>query len=543
MTEHYQTDLQKDCGPAIVGRNDFLFTAGAVAIIAGFFVPLSTHVVDVLIIFTTTLTVGILIIAFLARTSLEISGLPLLIILTTELGLGISIACSKLILSKGQCGTIIGLFDHVFIQNNIIPAIIVFIALSVIIFGTIFKAVKAIGRTASKFITDVVPIKRISIDSDLNAGIINKQQALDLQGKTAREARFFVTMTGAARFILCAAVVELVIVMVNIVASMAFGVMSYADTGITVQTYGSLAIVAGVITQMWALITVLAARYLVRKSSTPAATGDELEEQTVKEVEVVTGEVVSRRVEELKHDDRVYVETPKAAFEECEWLDEPGPANAKDHVWECPLEFAENDKKEDKPTLWSLDNFEEDYCYEAIAELIEGKSANEVRIILMAAESLEELPVTVPVNITMQLAQKEHKCLLIDLDPERGAISKAFDVDSTNTCENLRAKGIETCIANLHVWGVSGSEIGENNEINVKEIIAELDNEYDHIIIYAPNIRLLVNHNAIASSVQSAMLFGPDSKIISASILDFSKILGGYGCGILKPEEVFAEVA
>jgi hypothetical protein len=204
-------------------------------------------------------------------------------------------------------------------------------------------------------------------------------------------------------------------------------------------------------------------------------------------------------------------------------------------------------------SLWSLENAKDSDYYDTIAELIATKSADEAKTILIAAESIQELPVTIPVNIAIQLAQKGQKCLLIDLDLERDAISKVFDVDSTDHTDKVQTKAMATatCISNLWIWPASnfGKSDRDVDVTNINDVIASLKSHYDRLIIYAPNVGTPASddRDRIASCVQAAMLFGkdtgPQDKFEGSAISDFHKLLISYGCAVLNPAEVFAETA
>ncbi len=582
------------CESRIVGRNDLLFVAGAIAVVAGLLFPLSAHILDVLLIFSVSLTAAVLIITFSARGALDVSGFPLLIVLATMLRMALSVASGKLILSQGNAGTIISLFGAIFVRNNCVLAILVFGVLTVVIFGTICKAARGISRTVLEFTANVVPIKQISIDGDLNADVIDKSQAAGLQEKIGREASFFVAMGGAARFILCDAVIELVVAVVNIVGGMAAGVLGGAAAGISAKTYVTLAVGAGMTTQVPALLAAVASAYFVRRSSVPPAANDGFaEEEVVERIEVVASEVASPRSAELQYGNdvsasqrgtaeprcieselaetanpvaNVNVEAERIVCEDLEWLNEP--------------QQAEDENEKDDLNLWAWEEIKDSDYYEAIAELIESKG-NKAKTILMAAESVKELGVTVPVNVAMRLAQRKKRCLLIDLDLERDAISRVFDVDCGGPCgDKVGARAIvretPTCIDNLWIWPANNfgkgevepqtqkKAFGDPDTMNVKEVIAGLESRYDHLIIYAPNIKLSADWGRIASGVQAAMLFGPGSKLEGGSISDFPnwkrpcfqndvgnlrlllqfhKLLISFGCAIFKPVEVLAEVS
>ena len=535
-TQGNSTGFQNGKPSGIIGRTGFLFIAGAIAIITGLLFPLSAYVLDVLLIFSMSLTMALLIITFSGRGALEVSGFPLLIVLVTMLRMALSVACSRLILSQGNAGTIIGLCGSIFVINNMMLAVLIFGILMMVSFGTICKAVKGISHITADFISDIAPVKQTGIDSDLNTGSINNEQALSRRDKIARETGFFAAMTGAARFILCDAVIEVAIVIVNVVG--------VAVAGISVKSYITLAVGAGIVAHISALLAAVASGCLVRKASVSAAANDRFSKQTTKRIEVVAREVSPPRAVELRCS--IAVSCVKSAehldAESGEITNPAAAANirADEIVIAEDLEWLDketaNENENDNLHLWSWKNAEVSKHYDAIAELMESKSSSESKTILMAAESVENLLVTIPVNIAMRLAQKGRKCILIDLDLERDAVSKVFDIDS----KNLECEAIATCISNLWVW--PAGNFGESDAININDVIAGLKSRYDRLVVYAPNIKLLDDWEHIADCIQAVMLFGPRDESKSSSISDFYKLLSSSGCAILEPTEIFAGV-
>jgi hypothetical protein len=509
-----------------------LLIAGAIAVVGGLLFPLSAHILDVLLIFSVSLTAAALVTTFSARGALQVQGFPLLIVLATMLRMALSLSCSKLILVQGDAGTIISLFGTIFVRNNPVLAILVFGTLAAIIFGIIYKTVKAISRTGTEFTADIVPIKQISIDSDLNAGVINKSQALSLREKIARERGFFVAMAGAARFILCCAVIELVIVIVNMVGSMTMGVAGGTTTAIPIKTYATLAVGAGMMTQISALVVAAASVYLVRKSSVSAAVNvGAVEQGFTKRIKVVakapgeSAEITNPAANPDIKDEK------KVITEDLEWFDES----------------AEGENEKDDFDLWVWEEIKDSDYHEAIAALIESKSTDEARMILIAAERVEELPVTIPVNIAMRLAKRGRKCLLVDLDSQRDAISKVFELDSAEHGDEAQRKAAATarptCISNLWVWSANNSGKGDcdGDMTNIKDALASLESRYDRLVIYAPNLKVRADSNTIASCAQAAMLFGSKGEFEGSSISDFRKLLNSHGCTIFEPSNGFAE--
>ncbi|MHC4395217.1 MAG: FHIPEP family type III secretion protein [Planctomycetota bacterium] len=514
----------------IVSRNDFLFAATVIAIIVGFLFPLSAYLLDVLSIFSVCLTAAALIITFSAKQALQVQGFPLLIVSVTILRIILSVASTKLIFSEGDAGTVINLFGDIIVRNN--PAtpgatLLFSGTLAVAIFAAIFKVARGINRSTSEFSRDIAPARQIFINSDSNAGVISGEQADSLREKIAREAGFFIAMSGTARFIICAAVIELVIVFVNSVASMAVGVIGATSTVVPAETYATLTVGAGLLTQMSALLAATACGYLVRKSLVhPTANS---EPTGAKRIKVVSSELPVFQDRQSRHDNTIgYVESAehiageKPITKETQWFDEET--------------FDENEKE--NSNLWNWQEIKDNDGYNTVTELIESRieqDSPQVKTILMAAESVEELGVTVPVNIAIRLAQKGQECLLIDLDRERDAISKVFDIDINDT----QTKAIATCIKNL--WVRTVRNYSEANTVNLKTTIANQQEQYDCLVVYAPKIEVSADSNNLAGCAQIAMLFGSGRELKSPVIGDLHRILTDNGCEILEPKHILTK--
>ncbi len=547
------------CGPEplLTGqrRPAFFFTAGAIAVIAGLLFPLPTRVLDVLLIFSISLTAAVMVITFAARTASDLSGFALLIVLAAILRMALSVASAKLILSQGDAGSVIGFFGGIIVRNNYVFAVLTFSMLALVLFGTICKAAKGIGRSASKFVCDIATIKQISIDVNLNAGVINNSQALELREKIDRQTGFFIAMADAARFILYAAVIELVIIIVNIIGGMAIGVAGRTAAGVPVKTYVTLAVGAGMVTQIPALLAAVASGYLVRKSYAdpvlPVA-NDRLAEQSS------MGVVCVSSCEKERNTQHVICNTPFDAESAEPVREQSSAANtnieadekviAEDIEWFDGAGCIEANSEKGDLKLWAEKEIKNNDCYEAIAELIESKTGvSDVRAktILMAAESVRQFGVTAPVNIAMRLAQRGKKCLLIDLDLERDAVAKVFDIDCERDGDGnkAQAEAVATCISNLLVW--PASNFGKEDALNIKEVIGSGESRYDYLVVYAPNISAAdgsIGSDEIAGCARAAMLFSSEGEFESSAISDFRRLLSNYGCTILEPAEVLAEV-
>jgi len=480
----------------IAVRNEILLAAGAIAVIAGLLLPLPTHIIDMLLIFSVSLTAAILLITLPAQGLSEIPGFPLLIVMVTILRLALSAGCSRLIFSQNNPGIIINAFGGIFVKSHYVLAGLSFGVLAIIIFGFTFRAAKGISRAAAEFTTVILPVRQIGIDCDLNAGIINDEAVIGLREKIARENSFFSGMGSAAKFMRYDAAIETVIVIINIVGGMAMGVMSPLNNDVSVRAYATMSVGAGMMSQIPALLIAAGCGYLVRKNSGWPA----------------NNRTAGRKTASLS-ENKINLRK-KVVARDVQWFDEK----------------AEN--KGDDIELWSWEKIKNNNSYKTIAGLIGNKAAN--KIILTAAEKIEKLPVTIPVNIAMCLAQDNKKCLLIDLDLERCAISKVFDIDNTNA----GSEAIATPVKGLWVW--PGSWFTSDKKNNIKEIIARLKGGYDYLIIYVPNIKLLADYAKITCCINSAMLFGSERNSGSSVMGDFHKLLAGYGCEFPNPAETSA---
>lgn len=527
-------DWAQSCGPLqsggssrIIGRGDFLFAAGAMAVIAGFLFPPSAHALDVLLIFSISLTAAALIITFSVRRALQVLGFPLLILLATMLRITVSVAASKLIHSQADAGAAIDLVGTTLVSNNCTLAILAFGTLIVFTFAIICMVVKSISHTAADFTAEIVPIKQTGVDLDLKTGIINENQARLMQEKIAREAGFFHAMAAVGRFILCAAVIELVIIIINMAASTAQAA-ARPSIATSITMYTSLTVGTGIIIQISALLAAVAAAHLVRKSYSPAADDRFNQEEAGERINVVSTEVAPAQSPKIEYDNGQPGQM--VITKDLEWLDQSENAASYD-----------NEKDHLKSWLWK-DVKDTDY-YDAITDLIESKSNAEAKTILTAAQSPEELGVTIPVNIAIRLAQKGQRCLLIDMDRQRNAISKVFDIDLANAIEQRETltTGIATCIDNLWVWPASLCKADtETKAANLKKLIAALNNQYDRLVLYVPNINLPDDWDAITALAQTAVLFGEPVESDCSPINDFRRLLAEHNCRILKPTELSA---
>jgi len=244
----------------------FAFFLGGIIVILLF--PLPTFILDLLLVCNIAIAIFILIIMLYLNSPTEFSSFPSLLLIITLFRLSLNVASTKLILLNGKAGHIIDAFGRFVIGNNYIVGAVIFIILVVIQFMVITKGAGRIAEVSARFTLDAMPGKQMSIDADLNAGIIDENEARNKRQELSNEAEFYGSMDGASKFVKGDAMAGLVITAINIVGGFGIGVIQQKMQAATaLQTYTTLTIGDGLVSQIPALIISIAAGILVTKAA------------------------------------------------------------------------------------------------------------------------------------------------------------------------------------------------------------------------------------------------------------------------------------
>ena len=255
-------------------------------------VPLPTAIMDLLLVMNLALAAVILLTTVFVEKPLEFSVFPSLLLGTTLYRLVLNIATTRLILSADAssaqgavdaAGKVIETFADFVAGGSITVGLIIFLILIIVQFVVITKGSTRISEVAARFTLDGMPGKQMAIDADLNAGLIDEQQAKDRREEISQEADFYGAMDGAAKFVRGDAVAGIIITLVNIVGGMVVG-MALNGWGLaeTAEVFTRLTIGDGLVSQMPALIISIAAGLIVTRSSGKHDLGTELTEQLTK---------------------------------------------------------------------------------------------------------------------------------------------------------------------------------------------------------------------------------------------------------------------
>ncbi len=248
-------------------------------------IPVPTFLLDLLLTFNITLSLMILLVGLYVQKPLDFSAFPSILLLSTLFRLSLNISSTRMILLHGNegvsaAGNVIMAFGGFVVGGNYVVGLIVFIILVVINFAVITKGAGRIAEVAARFTLDALPGKQMSIDADLNAGLIDEEQARDRRRLISRESEYYGSMDGANKFVRGDAIAGIIITLINILAGFAIGVfqhgMTFTDAA---ANYTLLTIGDGLVSQVPALIISTAAGIIVTRAGAESDLGFEIGSQ------------------------------------------------------------------------------------------------------------------------------------------------------------------------------------------------------------------------------------------------------------------------
>ena len=221
MLENNRFNLKKN--------TDIIVAFAVLGIVLMIIVPLPSALLDVLLAFNITLSAVVLMITMFTTNVLQLSVFPTLLLVTTLFRLGLNISSTRLILSEGNAGKIIEAFGEFVIGGNYVVGIIIFLIIVIIQFVVITSGAGRVSEVSARFTLDAMPGKQMSIDADLNAGLIDEAMARKRREDLQSEADFYGSMDGASKFVKGDAIAGIIITIINIIAGIIIGVMSGMD--------------------------------------------------------------------------------------------------------------------------------------------------------------------------------------------------------------------------------------------------------------------------------------------------------------------------
>jgi len=283
--------------PAFFQRSSLIGVGGpllVLLVLAMVVLPLPAAVLDVLFTFNITLSIAVILSVIYIKKPLEFGVFPTVLLLGTLLRLALNIASTRIVLLEGHtggdaAGKVIQAFGEFVIGGNYAVGLVVFAILVIINFVVVTKGATRVSEVTARFTLDAMPGKQMAIDADVNAGLLNQEQARDRREEVRQEADFYGAMDGASKFVRGDAVAGIVILVINIVGGLLIGTMQRGmDFGAAVERYALLTVGDGLVAQIPALLLSTAVAMIVTRMSRSQDMGQELFQQVFGQPRVLT---------------------------------------------------------------------------------------------------------------------------------------------------------------------------------------------------------------------------------------------------------------
>lgn len=253
----------------IFGRNqDLVLVVAVLSILLVLFAPIPPMLLDLLIILNFAFGLTILLLTLYVDKPVAFSTFPSLLLVATLYRLALNVAATRLILTEAHAGEVIGAIGSFAVQGSFVVGLVVFFILVIVQYVVVTSGAQRVSEVAARFVLDSVPGQQMSIDADLNMGLIDQNEAKARRKNLEKEAAFYGSMDGASKFVKGDAIAGVIILLINIIAGWIIGVAQMGMDWLTaLQTFSLLTIGDGIVTQIPALIVSTATGLIVTRSS------------------------------------------------------------------------------------------------------------------------------------------------------------------------------------------------------------------------------------------------------------------------------------
>ena len=279
----------------LMKHTDLVAALAVVVIVTMLIIPLPSMLLDLFITINISAALAVVVATMYLNKPLEFSAFPSLLLLTTMFRLAINVSVTRLILTKGDAGSVVRDFGQFVVGGDVVIGLVIFLILIVIQFVVVTNGAGRVAEVAARFTLDAMPGKQMAIDADLNAGLITDQEARHRRQEIAREADFYGAMDGASKFVKGDAMAAVIITGINLIGGIVVGVVQHHIAfGDATHTYSMLTVGDGLAAQIPALLISVATGILVTRSASEKDLGSDLANQILrqKKAPLVAGCVV-----------------------------------------------------------------------------------------------------------------------------------------------------------------------------------------------------------------------------------------------------------
>lgn len=249
-------------------NKDLVLVGATIAILVILFAPIPPALLDLAIILNFGLGLSIMLLTFYVAKPVDFSTFPSLLLVATLYRLSLNVAATRLILTGADAGAVIGSIGEFAVQGNFVIGLVVFAILVVVQYVVVTSGAQRVSEVAARFTLDSMPGQQMSIDADLNMGLIDQKEAIRRREELEKEASFYGAMDGASKFVKGDAIAGIIILLINIIAGWIVGVTQMGmEWGEALHRFTLLTIGDGIATQLPALIISIATGIIVTRSA------------------------------------------------------------------------------------------------------------------------------------------------------------------------------------------------------------------------------------------------------------------------------------
>ena len=262
------------------GMNELVLVGGMIGILVVLFTPSPPGVLDFLLLLNFSAALMILLVTFYTEKPLGFSTFPSLLLMTTLFRLSLNISATRLILSDAHAGKVIDSVGTYVVGGNYVIGLVVFLILIVVQYVVVTNGAQRVAEVAARFTLDSLPGKQMSIDADLNMGIIDQEEAKQRRSQLEKESNFYGAMDGASKFVKGDAIAGIIIILINIIGGLSIGIvqmgMSWQEA---LHRYTLLTVGDGIVTQIPSLIIAVGTGIIITRAATDTRLGKEISNQ------------------------------------------------------------------------------------------------------------------------------------------------------------------------------------------------------------------------------------------------------------------------
>ncbi|MBT2660194.1 flagellar biosynthesis protein FlhA [Bacillus sp. ISL-45] len=436
-----------------MSARDLSVLLSVILIVAMLIIPFPPWLLSVLIMVNISIALLVLLNTMNMTEPLQFSVFPSLLLLLTLFRLGLNVSTTRSILSKGEAGGVVETFGTFVVGGNVVVGMVVFLILIIIQFIVITKGSERVSEVAARFTLDAMPGKQMSIDADLNAGMISEQQARERREKVSREADFYGAMDGASKFVKGDAIAGIIIVLINLIFGIVIGMTQLGlSVGESAEKFSLLTVGDGIVSQIPALLISTATGIVVTRAASDGNLGIDITSQLLaypKMLYVGAGTIFLLGLFTPIHDLLTIPIAALMAFGGYSFSRVPEPDKQQLQEMEEDIQMDEMKSPESVVNLLNVDPIEFEFGY-GLIPLADANQGGDLldRIVMIRRQLAIELGLVIPVvriRDNIQLQPNEYRLKIKGNEMARGellldhylAMSPGIDDDSIEGIDTI----------------------------------------------------------------------------------------------------------